>query len=125
MRSFLLDSHTLLWAAIVPEKLSLRARDIINDPDNLFTVSHVTIWELSIKIGLGKLTLPHNFLDEVESYGYSLLPTTLKHFSAYRKLPRIHNDPFDRLLIAQSISECIPLLTCDPEIARYDVKVVW
>jgi len=125
MRPFLLDSCTLLWATIVPENLSIRAQNIINDADSLIIVSHVTIWELSIKMSIGKLTLPHNFLNEVESHGYTLLPTALKHFGVFRKLPLLHKDPFDRLLIAQSISEKIPLITCDPEIARYDVEVVW
>jgi len=125
MKSFLFDSCTLLWATIVPEKLSERVRDIIKDPDNLFTVSHVSIWEISIKQSLARLTLPRNFFDEIESSGYSLLPTAFKHFTAYRTLPHIHGDPFDRLLIAQSISEGIPLITCDSEIVRYDVETVW
>jgi PIN domain nuclease of toxin-antitoxin system len=125
MKSFLLDSCTLLWATIIPEKLSERVKNIIEDADNLLSVSHVTIWELSIKESLGKLTLPQNFFEAIEPAGYFLLPTAMKHFAAYRKLPKIHSDPFDRMLIAQSIAENIPLITCDSEIIRYDVEVMW
>jgi len=125
MRSFLLDSCTLLWASYAPELLSPRAQGIVANTDNFFTVSHATIWELSIKVARGKLTLPKNFFNEIENAGYSLLPTALKHFDTLRKLPLLHRDPFDRLLIAQSIAEEIPLITCDPEITRYDVETVW
>ena len=125
MRSFLFDTHTLLWASYAPELLSQRVRDIVADADNFFTLSHATIWELSIKVARGKLTLPRNFFDEIGNLGYSLLPTALKHFDALRKLPLLHRDPFDRMLIAQSISENLPLITCDSEITRYDVETVW
>ena len=78
-----------------------------------------------MRLPCGKLTLPRKFFNDIENDGYSLLPTALEHFHELRKLPHIHRDPFDRLLVAQSITEGIPLLTCDPEIARYDVEVVW
>ena len=88
-------------------------------------VSSGTLWELSIKVGQGKLELPEGFVEELDELGYETLGIENRHLAEYRELPMHHRDPLDRLLVAQAKAEGIPLATCDPEIAKYGTAVVW
>jgi PIN domain nuclease of toxin-antitoxin system len=124
-RHFLLDTHTLLWATSAPENVSDTVQAVIANEANRLFISQATLWELSIKVTIGKLELPERYVDEIFGIGYESLPIDLKHLDAYRKLPLIHRDPFDRLLIAQSISEQLCLLSCDQAIQDYDVEWLW
>lgn len=125
MATVLVDTCSLLWAVDAPEKLGAMAREVIGAEGNRVLVSSGTLWELSIKVGLGKLELPEDFFQELTELGYETLGIEEGHLVEYRKLPLHHRDPFDRLLVAQAKAEGIPLVTCDPEITKYETAVVW
>jgi PIN domain nuclease of toxin-antitoxin system len=118
----LLDTHILLWAAAHPELLPLKAVEAIEDPDNALLFSAASLWEITIKAGLGR---PDFFVDArllrrgLLDNGYEELAVTGEHVLGVAMLPAIHRDPFDRLLVAQAIAEGIALLTADAELARY------
>ena len=118
----LLDTHLLLWAAGMPERLSAAARAFLNDPQNELLFSAASLWEITIKNSLGRddfrvspRLLRRGLLDN----GYVELPITSQHAVSVDSLPPIHKDPFDRLLLAQALSEGILLLTTDAQVARY------
>jgi len=114
----LLDTHLLLWAVSAPQKLSLATRKRL-DACEVF-VSAASIWEVSIKAALGKLDAdPAALLAEIEPAGFRLLPVTGEHAAAVARLPPIHNDPFDRMLVAQAKTEPLLLLTNDAALAGY------
>jgi PIN domain nuclease of toxin-antitoxin system len=118
----LLDTHLLLWAAGEPERLSAKARTLIDNPDNELLFSAASLWEVAIKRGLGRgdfqvdvRLLRRGLLDN----GYSELPIVSDHVVAIESLPPIHKDPFDRVLVAQATVEGITLLTMDSLVAQY------
>lgn len=118
----MLDTHLLLWAAGLPERLSIAARELLNDPLNELLFSAASIWEIAIKNGLGRedfrvepRLLRRGLLDN----GYVELPITSQHAVSIDSLPPAHKDPFDRLLLAQALSEGLLLLTSDAQLARY------
>lgn len=118
----LLDTHLLLWAASWPDRLSASAQAFIESPDNELFFSAASLWEISIKSGLGRVdfqvdarTMRRNLLDN----GYVELPIASSHAVAVADLPPIHKDPFDRLLVAQATVEGITLLTADTLVAQY------
>jgi PIN domain nuclease of toxin-antitoxin system len=114
----LLDTHLLLWALGSPSKLPAAARKLIDDA-NVY-VSAATIWEVSIKATLGKLSAdPREVLAALEPAGFLELPVTGAHAARVVDLPAIHRDPFDRLLIAQALTEPMRLLTNDAALAVY------
>ena len=114
----LLDTHLLLWALAAPSKLSARARRLVDESE--VYVSAASIWEVSIKAGLGKLQAdPHEVLAALESAGFELLPISGQHAASVADLPPIHRDPFDRLLIAQALTEPMHLLTNDSVLEGY------
>lgn len=126
----LLDTCSFLWMVTENnEKLSDRAIDAFLDEKNEIYFSIVSAWEISIKSSIGKLelTLPvRDFLTEqIEINELSLLPIELNHVVKVAELPFHHKDPFDRLLIAQSIVEDILLISSDSAFDRYDVKRIW
>lgn len=123
---YLLDTHVLLWAAAQPEQLSATAKKLLNDQKNELFFSAASIWEVSIKNGLGKpdfradpRLLRRGLLDN----GYSELFITSEHAVTIELLPPIHKDPFDRILISQALVEGITLLTNDPVITKYPAPV--
>ena len=114
----LLDTHLFLWAVSAPSKLSAAARKQI-DTAEVF-VSAASIWEISIKSALGKLDAdPDELLAGVEPAGFSMLPISGEHAAKVAKLPPIHKDPFDRLLVAQAFVEPMILLTNDDTLRDY------
>jgi PIN domain nuclease of toxin-antitoxin system len=114
----LLDTHLLLWAVAEPKKLPPAARSRI-DGAEVF-VSAASIWEVSIKAALGKLAAdPAELLAEIEPAGFALLPVTGEHAAAVMRLPAVHTDPFDRMLVAQAKTEPLLLLTNDAILAAY------
>jgi PIN domain nuclease of toxin-antitoxin system len=118
----LLDTHLLVWSATRPDRLSPIALGLIEDPDNEPIFSSASLWEISIKYGLGREDFtsdPRLLRRELRDNGYEEMPVTSSHVLAVLGLPRLHKDPFDRILIAQSIVEGITLLTADPIMARY------
>ncbi len=125
----LLDTHALLWYFSGSPRLSQTARVFIEDRRNILFVSPATLWKISIKDTLGKLTLPAPFgvlfPARLEADDIHILPILVPHLQRHRTLPTHHHDPFDRLLIAQALEEDMPLISCDSEFAAYGVKLVW
>ena len=119
--NFILDTHLLIWSINEPSKLSKNTLNIVSNTDNTIFVSAATLWELQIKKSLGKITLPDNFSSLLEKGGFELLNIQINHINKIDILPSIHRDPFDRMLIAQSICENIPLVTNDIEIMKYNL----
>lgn len=118
MSRILLDTHLLLWAVAEPRKLPAAARRRIEEADVF--VSAASLWEVSIKAALGKLTAdPAELLAEIEPAGFTLLPITGEHSAAVAKLPAVHADPFDRMLVAQAKTEPLLLVTNDAVLAGY------
>jgi len=118
---YLLDTHLLVWTAAASHRLPSNIRALIEDPANTLYFSAASIWEVAIKHALGR----HDFLDPAVlrnallDHGYLELPVTSAHPLSLRTLPHLHKDPFDRILIAQAISEGITLLTIDPILTQY------
>jgi PIN domain nuclease of toxin-antitoxin system len=125
----LLDTHTFLWWVTDDAALSPRVRQIISDGDNELFFSAASGWEIAIKVQLGRLKLPDNlerFIPEQLSINaIESLPIQLSHALHVYTLPDYHRDPFDRILVAQSQLENLPILTADPQIAQYSVEVIW
>lgn len=120
--NLLLDTHILLWAAAQPERLSDKAVDLINDPQNKLYFSSASIWEVVIKNNLNRTDFnvdPHLLRRALVENGYLELPITVQHVLAVAHLPNIHKDPFDRILVAQAESEGILLLTMDDTVSEY------
>ena len=118
----LLDTHLLLWVAGKPERLSEEARSMITEPRNTLWFSAASLWEITIKHGLGRRDFrvdPHVFRRALLDNGYTELPVTSQHAIATAHLPPLHKDPFDRVLVAQAESEGALLLTTDQVVARY------
>jgi len=124
----LLDTHVLLWAMAEPDKLSLRVRELYRGPAELY-FSVAGLWEILIKAGIGKLPLPAPsgpyLVKKLSESKITVLPITLDHVLKVESLPPHHRDPFDRMLIAQSLVENLQLISNDPVFEKYPVKLIW
>jgi PIN domain nuclease of toxin-antitoxin system len=121
----LVDTHALLWWLSDDAALSPAARETLADPANDPLVSAASVWEIAIKRSLGKLTAPDDLPDLIFDEGFSWLPITALHAWQVRELPNHHRDPFDRLLVAQALSEQLPVITADTRFTDYGVEVRW
>jgi PIN domain nuclease of toxin-antitoxin system len=119
----LLDTHAVLWW-LADEGLSPQAREAIADPANLVAVSAASAWEISIKKALGKLAAPDDFEQQVQQGGFTALPISIAHGIAAGRLARHHEDPFDRMLIAQAITEGMTIVTRDKRFDDYAVALL-
>jgi PIN domain nuclease of toxin-antitoxin system len=123
----LIDTHVFLWGLTEEARLSQEVRRLLPVADVWMSVA--SIWEIITKVQVGKLTLPSPvgpFLTAKLAFnGVSVLPITLDHVLKIESLELHHRDPFDRVLIAQSIEEKLPLVTADPHFERYPVEVIW
>ncbi|MBI4882610.1 MAG: type II toxin-antitoxin system VapC family toxin [Actinobacteria bacterium] len=124
MRQLLLDTHVALWALSAPDTLTRRVRTFIEDPRTTVLVSAASVWEVEIKRALGKLTAPAGFAGECRKHGFDPLDITFQHAEAASGLPQHHADPFDRMLIAQAITEGLDLVTSDSIFKSYDVRLL-
>jgi len=121
----LLDSHVFLWALQDPKRLNQRAFNLIEDTDTEAFLSIASFWELSIKKGLGKLDLNWSAVERfLPAFEISELPVTRAHALEVGTLPRLHLDPFDRMLVAQARLENLTLATADPNVMAYDVETL-
>jgi PIN domain nuclease of toxin-antitoxin system len=124
----LLDTHAFLWAASDRDQLHASARAAIEDSTNEVLVSAGVAWEISIKVGLGKLTVPADpavwFPARVRSLGFQALDISAAHAIAVGGLPDVHRDPFDRIMIAQAQIEGLTFVTRDPEKQKYPINVL-
>jgi PIN domain nuclease of toxin-antitoxin system len=125
----LLDTHTFLWWNTEDPQLSSRVRELIGDGQNEVFLSAASVWEISVKAARGKLILPEPPAQYIPNrmglYQFQPLPVQIVHAVRVYDLPRHHDDPFDRLLIAQSQVESIPLVTVDTDIRKYELEVIW
>jgi PIN domain nuclease of toxin-antitoxin system len=121
----LVDTYALLWWLTDDAALSPAARDAIADPANEPFVSSASMWEIAIKRSLGKLTAPDDLPDRIAAEGFTWLPISADHAWQVRELPLHHRDPFDRLLVAQAVTERLAIITSDPRFGQYGVQVHW
>lgn len=125
----LLDTCTFLWLTDHAEHLSAAARSVLEDPANALVLSQVSSFEIQIKYNRGKLPLavpPQDFIAQaIEKFGLAYLRLEDAHLWAKGKLPLLHRDPFDRLLIAQASHEGMMIVTPDPHIHSYPIRVLW
>lgn len=125
----LLDTHTFLWWTTDDPSMSARVKEIIADGHNVVFLSAASVWEISIKSARGRLVLPEPpaqyIFSRMSLYRFQPLPIQVSHAAHVYELPQHHNDPFDRLLIAQSQLESLPLVTRDDDILQYDLNTIW
>jgi PIN domain nuclease of toxin-antitoxin system len=125
----LLDTHTFLWWNLDAPKLSKTVREIIGDGQNEIFFSAASAWEIAIKYGKGRLTLPDPpdiyIPKRLTNYRFTALPVLLSHSLQVYTLSDIHQDPFDRLLVVQSQMEQLPILTMDTNIVQYNITTIW
>ncbi len=130
---YLLDTHTFLWSVFEPEKISLKAKVLITNPEHAILVSLVSFWEISLKYSLGKLHLenvsPAEFPAIAKTMDMEILEIDPEDVSTFHELPRVgHRDPFDRLIIRQAIRRKIPVVTKDEEFKLYKphgLRILW
>lgn len=125
----LFDTHTFIWWDSQPNNLSQTALTLLQDRSNILLLSVISIWEMQIKLQLGKITLNRSLLEIIENQQQTnqieVLPVKLAHVLELDRLPLVHKDPFDRLLVAQANVENAVLVSCDPIVAQYPVNVIW
>jgi PIN domain nuclease of toxin-antitoxin system len=125
----LLDTHALIWAVDDPTRLSPAAVVTLQDPANELLVSAATVWEVAIKVGVGKLTLSGPYrpwmIKALTDLGAAVLPITVEYADVQAGLPFHHRDPFDRLLVAQALVETVPVVSGDAQFDAYGVTRVW
>ena len=127
--NYLLDTHTLLWFLAGDETLSRKARQLIDDPGNEKFLSIVSLWEIAIKTGLGKLNLDkpfdQMFPERLDFNGIKILDITVDSLVKLTTLPFHHRDPFDRLIIAQGLVEGLPIISVDTVFDAYGIDREW
>ncbi len=126
---YLLDTHAFIWLDSDPDKLSAKVVELCSNSENQLLLSIASVWEMQIKIQLGKLKLPASLAETITGQqaanAIQLLPIELPHVLELSSLPDHHKDPFDRLLIAQARIEKAHLISSDPQIVKYPITVVW
>ena len=127
--NLLLDTHTLLWFLLEDSRLSDIANQKISAANTTVFVSPASLWEIAIKIRLGKYALPISFstfwVEQFQINDFVLLPISIAHTARVASLPFHHRDPFDRLLIAQSLEEAVPVVSSDTLFDDYGVSRIW
>ena len=122
---FLLDTHALLWWLADDDQLGSRAREVVADPANDILVSMVSLWEIVVKVRVGKLQADiGEIIDAVQREGFTVLNVGMAHLVTLAGLPMHHRDPFDHLLIAQAMTEDATFVSEDRNAARYPVRMV-
>jgi PIN domain nuclease of toxin-antitoxin system len=125
--NLLLDTHVALWAITDSPKLPQKARDLIMSPKTTVWVSSASVWEIAIKHSLGRGDMPVSGQDAMRYFqesGYRILAIEAEHAVAVEELPAHHQDPFDRILVAQALVEPMRLMTHDPLVARYSDTII-
>ena len=125
----LLDTHTLLWAVINPEKLSRRVANIIDDKSGVMLVSAASAWEIATKVRLGKLpgaeVFERDFLQNLDALGYALLSIDAETALRASRFTAVHGDPFDRMIAAQALALDIPVISLDTKLDQFGVRRIW
>lgn len=123
-KKYLVDTHIFIWWMTNSPRLSSKVKKLISDSKNEMYLSIASIWEMAIKIGNKKLDLPNGWQETFKKSNFAVLQIRLPHAFAVSNLPQIHKDPFDRMLIAQSKTEKMTLITTDPTMEKYKVKII-
>ena len=125
----LVDTVTFVWDLLADPRSSRRAKQMLSSDTDELVFSLVSLWEIAIKMKIGKFNQLGSSVayirDEMTEYGLELLPIRYEHILQLEALPLHHSDPFDRLLIAQAITESLPILTADKKFKAYDVNLIW
>ena len=125
----LIDSHALIWYVDQDKLLSIASHAAISDPANDLLLSAGSIWEIGIKIGLGKLLLTHPFKvwmnQAISDLHVTVLPLTVEYVNVQSNLPKHHGDPFDRLIVAQAIVEQVSIISADVNLDAYGITRIW
>jgi len=121
----MLDTHVLLWWRDAARPLSRRARAAIADGSNQILVSIASLWEITIKRALGKIAFADDLEIILQEERFDLLSISFEHLRALDALPHLHRDPFDRLLLAQSLAEGLPIVSSDRKFAAYGAALIW
>lgn len=125
----LLDTHSFLWFVLDSPRLSASGKRLLEDAENERFLSTVSLWEIAIKISTGKLSFKQPFegfiVDQIRINEFELLETRIQHFAAVATLPLHHRDPFDRLLIAQAMTESLPIVSVDAAFDAYPIERLW
>jgi PIN domain nuclease of toxin-antitoxin system len=122
--NLLLDTHALLWWLADDPALATEAREAIADGNNIVAVSSASAWEISIKRALGKLIAPEDLEQQIEANGFVPLPITIADGLAAGQLPPHHDDPFDRMLVAQARTRHLTLVSRDPRFSPYGIELL-
>ena len=121
----LLDANAFIWWLIASPSLSARARQAISNPGNEVLLGIGTLWELTIKRSLGKLNFAHDLETVARDEGFAVIGVSFAHLRMLESLPQLHRDPFDRLLISQSLTDQLPVVTNDRAFAAYGAILIW
>jgi PIN domain nuclease of toxin-antitoxin system len=124
----LVDTHAFLWHRVGDRRLSDAARSAIDDAATDWYLSAASVWEIAIKAGLGRITLPSTvseYIADKTREGLQVMAIEGRHAAAVERLPSHHHDPFDRLLIAQAKAEQLTIVTADPVFEKYGIGVLW
>lgn len=125
----LIDSHTLIWYVDQDKLLSLTSHATISDPANELLLSAGSIWEIGIKVGLGRLLLTQPFkrwmTQAISDLNVTVLPLSVEYVDVQSNLPKHHGDPFDRLLVAQAIVEQVSIISADASLDAYGITRIW
>ncbi|GHV88966.1 twitching motility protein PilT [Spirochaetia bacterium] len=128
MARYLLDTHAAIWFFNGDDRLSKTAKEVILDTFNQIHLSIASVWEVAIKTSLGKLSFgggASGFIRLAEDNGFTLLPIEAVHIIALENLPYHHRDPFDRILIAASLSERMSFISSDRNMVKYGISLTW
>lgn len=129
MQSILVDTHAFLWFVFDDPRLSKHAEQVLSDPNQAKVLSMASLWEIAVKVNIKKLRLGMSYAEfvsaSVTSREVTLLEIDLEHLIQYEQLPLHHRDPFDRILIAQSQVEGLPVLSSNSNFSKYGVETVW
>ncbi|MCL2501427.1 MAG: type II toxin-antitoxin system VapC family toxin [Defluviitaleaceae bacterium] len=125
---YLIDTHVIIWLAINSFELPKNIKDVIEQPENDIYICSASLWEIAIKMNLGKLDLKQplvKLLDDIKTCGFNTLQVDDKYLCKLIDLPYIHKDPFDRLIISTALVEGLIIITTDENIQKYDVPWIW
>ena len=125
---YLIDTHVIIWLATDSYELPESIKELIEHSENDIYICSASLWEIAIKMNLGKLDLKQPFdklLLDIKTYGFNVLQVEDEYLSKLLELPYIHKDPFDRLLISTALAENLVIITTDENIQKYDVSWVW
>ncbi|MGE3919769.1 MAG: type II toxin-antitoxin system VapC family toxin [Gammaproteobacteria bacterium] len=123
--NLLLDTHIFLWWLADDKRLTKKIKNLIAQPENMIFISVISAWEINIKTALGKLEIPDEIEKAILDNGFQMLLLNFSHTSIANKLPYLHRDPFDHMLIAQAKAENFTFVTHDAKLTNYDINIIF